>query len=231
MPSNQNPVFVDGTTITGDGTEDKPLEAVGGGGSGTVTTTGSPAAGPLAKFSGPTSITNTDLTGDVTTAGGEVTTLATVNPDVGSFTNADITVNAKGLITAAANGSGGGGGSPGGASGDVQFNNAGAFGNLAAVAGAGTFTFSGGVLHITGAGFTFSAGAAGQAVITSNVQVQIDCFSGGNIIIGTAGGGPVKIASNSGSVGFFGAAPAGQQPTPVTLADVIAILRAFGLAA
>ncbi|HMD55355.1 MAG TPA: hypothetical protein VKJ65_12460, partial [Phycisphaerae bacterium] len=83
MPDNQNPVHVDGTTITGDGTEDKPLAAVGGGGSGTVTTTGSPAAGPLAKFSGATSITNTDLTGDVTTSGGKATTLATVNPDVG----------------------------------------------------------------------------------------------------------------------------------------------------
>lgn len=50
------------------------------------------------------------LTGDVTTsAGGVATTLATVNSNVGSFTNADITVNAKGQITAAANGSSGSG--------------------------------------------------------------------------------------------------------------------------
>lgn len=32
MPSNQNPVYVDGTSITGDGTVEEPLAAVGGGG-------------------------------------------------------------------------------------------------------------------------------------------------------------------------------------------------------
>lgn len=49
----------------------------------------------------------TALTGDVTaTGGGSVAaTLATVNSNVGSFTNASITVNAKGLITAASSGS------------------------------------------------------------------------------------------------------------------------------
>jgi hypothetical protein len=43
---------------------------------GTLTATGSPVSGNLTKFSGATSVTNADLTGDVTTSGGVGTTLA-----------------------------------------------------------------------------------------------------------------------------------------------------------
>ena len=50
------------------------------------------------------------LSGDVTGTGTTAiaTTLATVNANVGAFTNANITVNAKGLVTAASDGSSGG---------------------------------------------------------------------------------------------------------------------------
>jgi hypothetical protein len=53
------------------------LSAPGSGG--TVTTTGTPASGNLTKFSGGTSITNGDLSGDVTTLGSLVATVARVN--------------------------------------------------------------------------------------------------------------------------------------------------------
>ena len=52
-------------------------------------------------------VSNATHTGDAT--GSTALTLATVNGNVGSFTNASVTVNAKGLITAVSNGSGGGG--------------------------------------------------------------------------------------------------------------------------
>jgi len=50
----------------------------------------------------------TSLTGDGTATGpgAAALTLATVNGNVGTFVNSTFTVNAKGLITAASNGSG-----------------------------------------------------------------------------------------------------------------------------
>lgn len=76
---------------------------------------------------------NFDGSTNVTSAG----TLATVNSNTGSFTCANITVNGKGLITAAATGSCGGG-TPGGSNTQVQYNNAGAFGGISGLTTNGT---------------------------------------------------------------------------------------------
>ncbi len=52
-------------------------------------------------------VTNATHTGDAT--GDSALTLATVNSNIGSFTNADVTVNEKGLVTAVSNGTSSGG--------------------------------------------------------------------------------------------------------------------------
>lgn len=72
-----------------------------------VKPTGTPSAGQVAVFSGSKTVTGGNLTGDVTTSGGTVTTLAPTGVAPGDYVNTTIRVDAKGRIIAAANGSSG----------------------------------------------------------------------------------------------------------------------------
>jgi hypothetical protein len=74
-----------------------------------VTTTGAVNAGSIPVFSGPGTITSGNLTGDVTTSGGTATTLSNSGVAPGSYSSANITVDAKGRITTASSGSVGAG--------------------------------------------------------------------------------------------------------------------------
>ncbi len=76
-----------------------------GGSSGASSVTASDATLVISPTTGAVLARRAALTGDITAAqGSNATVLATVNSNVGSFTYASITVNAKGLVTAASNG-------------------------------------------------------------------------------------------------------------------------------
>lgn len=148
---------------------------------------------------------NAYITGNQTiTASGDATgsgttslplTFATVNTNVGSFTNANITVNGKGLITAAANGSGGSSSAAGGTN-AVQYNS-----------GSSTFAGTESIFSMNGTNVGIGT-SNGLNKLDVRGTVTIRAFqvsSAGNVGIGTPSPGkPFDVVGESRFLGNVG---------------------------
>lgn len=206
----------DGTTITISG---GVITAVTGGG-GTVTTTASPSAGQMAKFSGATSITNAVAGTDFAapTSGSSIL----YGNGAGGFSNVTIGSGlsfSTGTLTA----TGGGGSPPGGSNTQCQYNASGSFGGISGCTSNGTSVTLTSPTFITPALGTPASGvltnATGYTVgnlagLGSGVATALGaganatggvCTVGGG---GCVGGGPAGSAGQLqfNSAGSFGAA-------------------------
>lgn len=152
--------------------------------------------------------TNANMTGDVTSVG-NATTLTTVNSNVGSFIYASITVNAKGLITAASSGS-----APTGTVTSVAVvTNQGVSGSVATATTTPAITLSLGAL--TGV-ISFNG-----LIVTANTGV-VTTGTWNATIIGKAYGGTGVDNSTGGTANQFWARPDGSTGAAVYRAIVAA---------
>ena len=122
----------------------------------------------------PTSLAAVALSGsasDLSSGTLSVSRLPSSGVVAGSYTAANITVDAAGRVTAASSGSGGGGGgSPGGASGQIQYNSGGAFAGFTAAGDATINTATGQVTVLSTSGAAFSPSATTDTTNASNIS-------------------------------------------------------------